>query len=198
MADLSRREFDETYYTRYYFDADTRVAEPAYYDNLARFIGAYSGLLSVGVRSILDLGCGTGTFQKPLLKRFPKARYCGVDVSAYACELYGWERGSVVDYADDPFDLVICHDVLQYLGTGEAKRAMRNLDVLCNGMLYFSVLTTEDWEKNCDQSRTDSNVALRSAEWYRSRLKPFFRNLGGGAYLSRKCDIALYALEHLD
>jgi SAM-dependent methyltransferase len=198
MPELIPREFDATYYARYYFNEDTRVAEPAYYDNLARFIAAYSGLLSVRMRSILDLGCGTGTFKKPLLKRFPKSRYCGVDVSAYACERYGWERGSVVDYVADPFDLVVCHDVLQYLNTNDAKQAMRNLDVLCDGLLYFSVLTTEDWEENCDRSRTDADVTLRPAEWYRSRLKPYFKNLGGGAYLSRKCDIALYALEHLD
>ena len=65
-------------------------------------------------------------------------------------------------------------------------------------MLYFSVLTEEDYLENCDKSRTDSIVNLRAANWYRPKLSRYFRNLGGGAYASREVDVALYALEHLD
>jgi hypothetical protein len=84
------------------------------------------------------------------------------------------------------------------LSKAEASAAIKNLDTLCQGIVYFSVLTEEDWRDNCDKARTDSEVNLRSADWYRPKLKRHFRNLGGGAYLSRGADVALYALEHLD
>jgi len=196
---MSDPYFDKDYYARYYKDRNTRVAEPSYFDSLARFLAGYSELLGFKVRSIVDLGCGIGTLKKPLRKRFPKATYTGVDISAYACEKYGWELSSVSDYSPaQTFDLVICHDVVQYLGDKDAKSAIRNFSDLCVGMLYFSVLTEEDYLENCDKSRTDSMVSLRAADWYRPKLKRYFRNLGGGAYVSREVDVALYALEHLD
>ncbi len=191
--------FDEEYYARYYRDRITRVADPVHFVRLGRFISAYCGLLGIGIRSILDLGCGIGTLRKPLLKRFPKATYTGVDISPYACAKFGWECASVSEYSSlDSFDLVICHDVLQYLSDKDAGAAIRNLNALCRSVLYFSVLTKEDWSDNCNKSLTDSDVNLRSTNWYRRRLRRYFHNLGGGVYVSRKLDIVLYSLEHLD
>lgn len=190
--------FDEAYYERYYIKRATRVAEPAYFVNIARFVDAYCALLEVDVRSVLDLGCGIGSMKKPLEECFPKVPYTGVDISPYVCAKYGWELAGVDDYRGDAADLVVCHDVLQYLPPGAAKAAIRNLAEHCKEVLFFSVLTREDWEGNCDKSRTDSDVYLRDASWYRSKLSRHFRNLGGGLYLSRSSGIAVYALEHLD
>ncbi|MFP6780069.1 MAG: class I SAM-dependent methyltransferase [Gammaproteobacteria bacterium] len=196
---MSEPVFNDTYYTRYYVDPKSRVAEPTYFENLARFIASYARLLDIRIRTIVDLGCGIGTLKKPLLKRFPKATYVGVDVSEYACEKYGWEHSTISDYwSPNEFDLVVCHDVVQYLEDQQAKAAIRNFDTLCGGLLYFSVLTEEDYLENCDKSRTDSAVHLRTAQWYRRRTKPLFRNLGGGVYIGRDSDVAVYALEHLD
>ena len=94
--------------------------------------------------------------------------YTGMETSEYLCERYGWDHGLIQDYrAKKPFDLVVCYDVVQYLDSATAKRALDNLSRLCRGMLYFTALTKKDWEENCDQSRTDAEVYLRTAEWYR-------------------------------
>ena len=87
---------------------------------------------------------------------------------------------------------------MQYLGDKDAKAAIKNFSKLSAGVLYLSVLTEEDYLENCDKSRTDSRVNLRGANWYRPKLRRYFLNLGGGAYVSREVDVALYALEHLD
>ncbi|MFT4560666.1 MAG: 2-polyprenyl-3-methyl-5-hydroxy-6-metoxy-1,4-benzoquinol methylase [Gammaproteobacteria bacterium] len=196
---MNVKKFDEAYYARYYGDRNTRVAEPSYFNNLARYLGAYTRLLGLKVGSIVDLGCGVGTLKLPLLGRFPKATYTGVDISEYACVTYGWERAAVSEYSSpEKFDLVVCHDVVQYLNDKEAKAAIKNFNSLCKDILYFSVLTEEDYVENCDQSRTDSAVNLRTTDWYRPKLQRYFRNLGGGVYLSRDSEIAIYALEHLD
>ena len=194
-----RASFDADYYARYYKNPATRVADRGYYTSVARFLSAYCKLLDIDVATILDVGAGVGRFRKPLLKSFPGAHYHGIEISQYACERYGWEVGCASTFTTRRrFDLILCHDVLQYLDKNTAAAAIENLDRLCRSALYFSVLTAEDWQSSCDQSRTDSAVHLRRATWYRRRLKPHFRNAGGGLYISRRAKFVLYALEHLD
>ena len=135
---------------------------------------------------------------QPLLatKQLPRAAYVGVEVSEYLCERYGWEHSTVQDFrATHPFDLVVCYDILQYLDEGEVTRACTNLARLCRGVLFFSALTAEDWKENCDQRRTDSNVMLRPAEWYRRRLRRQFREIGAGFWLRRSAPLTVWELE---
>lgn len=189
--------FDESYYQRFYKDRRTRVADRKSCELLAGFVFAYLDYLQLPVARVLDLGCGIGLWRRELLKHSPGALYVGVESSPYACLEYGWEPGSVVDFrADDEiFDLVICQGVLQYLDEGEAETALANLARLAKSALYLEVLTTEDWERNCNRERTDGEVHLRSAAWYRKRLRRHFRNCGGGLFLAKGAPAVLYELE---
>jgi SAM-dependent methyltransferase len=188
--------FDAEFYRRYYGDPRTRVASRAEALKLGRFACAYVDYLGFRVRRVLDAGCGLGHMRAAVRERFPRARYVGLEASEYLCRRYDWQRGSVVDYAPErPFDLVFCHDVLQYLDDRSAARAVANLGRLCSGALYFSVLTEEDWRRNADHARTDSGVTLRPAAWYRRRLSRYFRHLGGGVLARRGFDPLLWELE---
>jgi len=186
--------FDQAYFTRFYRDPATRVAAPRDYARMARFVAAYLNLLELPVARILDAGAGVGHFRSALRRLYPAADYQGLDVSAYACRRYGWTEASIASFDRGRFDLVICHDVLQYLNHREAAAALLNLGRLCDGALYFMALTREDWLLNCDQTRTDRAVRLRSANWYLRRLAPSFRNLGGGLFLARRSPTLSYAL----
>jgi trans-aconitate methyltransferase len=74
--------------------------------------------MELPVRRILDAGCGIGLLREPLLRHFPQAQYDGLEFSAYLCARYGWTPGSIADHVPSaPYDLVVCHDVLQYLTT---------------------------------------------------------------------------------
>ena len=190
--------FGQRYFEQFYGNRDTRVSEPADSARLGRFIAAYAGMLELPVRSILDVGAGTGRFRRPLLRAFPGASYLGTDVSEYACAKYGWRHCSILDLKSGSFDFVMCNDVLQYLGRGDAARAIEQLAARCRGLLYFSALTREDWQQNCDQSRTDHNVHLRSTRWYTQRLGRAFRNLGGGLFVRRDAPVVIYSLHALD
>lgn len=190
--------FGADYFHRFYGQRNTRVAEPADSVRLARFIAAYASMLEIPVRRILDVGAGTGRFRRPLLRAFPAARYDGIDVSEYACARHGWRCCSVTQLTRGSFDLVICNDVLQYLPRAEAALAMARLAERCDGLLYFAALTREDWEQNCDRSRTDHDVHVRSTRWYRRRLADGFRNLGGGLFLRRTAPVVVYSLHALD
>jgi hypothetical protein len=193
-AGVSR--FDAAYYARHYQSRRTAVTSRPEMARRARFIGAYLKYGEVPVRSILDAGCGLGWMRRPLLAEFPAARYCGLEVSDYLCRKYGWMQGSLAKHRPRaPYDLVVCYDVLQYVGETEARQAMANLARVTRRALYFSALTQEDWDYRCDQSLTDGNVYLRPAAWYRGRLRRHFDHLGGGLHLRRGMGIDLWELE---
>lgn len=189
------RKFDRAYYDRFYGDARTRVASARGFQRLGRFVASYLQYLEIPVETVLDLGCGVGHWAAVARRIFPKARYTGVEVSAYLCRKHGWKLGSVVSWHGAPADLVVCQGVLQYLPAGEARRAMRNLARLTHGALYLEVLTREDWQSNVDQSVTDGDVYLRSASFYKKELAKSFVACGGGIFVPKSSDIVLYELE---
>ena len=191
--------FDKAYYDRFYRDPRTRVTTKTAMQALGRFIASYLEHLGQPVDSILDLGCGVGAWRDVAARHFKGARYTGVEVSRYLCAEYGWEHGSVVDYASGTsYDLVICHGVLQYLNAREARRAVTNLSRLCGGAMFLEALTAEDWEHNCDRSVTDGDVYLRPVAWYRRELGKYFTNCGGGVFTSPDSPVLPYELEKME
>jgi len=188
--------FDAAFYKRYYVDRRTRVASRADALRLGRFACAYAAYLGFTVSRVLDAGCGLGHFRVPVREFFPRARYVGLETSDYLCRRFGWVQASIAGYAPkEGFDLLFCHDVLQYLDDRSAVRALANLGRLSRGALYFSVLTAEDWRRNADRARTDSGVRLRPAAWYKARLLRHFRPVGGGLLVRRGYDPLLWELE---
>lgn len=190
--------FDSQYYHRYYHDPQSRVTTKNEFSRLGNFVCAYARYIDQPIERVLDLGCGIGLWRSVIKQHYPKAKYTGVEVSEYLCKKYGWTPGSVVDFrAHQEFDLVICQDVLQYLNKTDAERAIDNLATLTRGILYFGCLTKEDWEHNCDQSRTDGDGYLRRGRWYRRRLSVHFTNAGGGVHLLRSAGHVMFDLETL-
>jgi 2-polyprenyl-3-methyl-5-hydroxy-6-metoxy-1,4-benzoquinol methylase len=188
--------FDRAYYERFYLDPRTTVTPEREAKARARLVAASAKYLELPVRRILDAGCGIGSLRKPLLAQFPRAGYVGFEVSEYLCRRYGWKHARVEDFRGrGRFDLVVCYDVLQYLGERPARRAVRNLERLCRGLLYFGALTREDWEENCVQSQTDGSVILRPDAWYRRELDKGFIRLGMGLWLRHGAKVRLWSLE---
>lgn len=199
MRRTAQDRFDASFYRRYYLDPRTRVVTRGEMARRADLVAAFVRHGEFPVRSILDLGCGLGLMRAPLLRRFPRARYTGVEASPYLCGRLGWIEGSAATYrARRPFDLVVCYDVLQYLAAREAAAALRNLAELCAGVLHFGVLTREDWELYCDQETTDRDVHIRPAAWYRRRLAPAFINAGSGMFVRRGAPIHLWELDQVE
>jgi SAM-dependent methyltransferase len=195
---LIRTRFDKKYYERFYGGARERAEYRRDEQRLGAFVAAYLGYLGQPVRNVVDIGCGLGQWRKILSRHFPKASYTGVERSEYLCEKYGWIEGSAIDFeSTESFDLVICKDTLQYLSPKQFRTAAMNLAQLCRGVLYASILTSEDWNANCDRRRTDSRVYLRTGNWYRRILGQHFTNLGGGLFLSSQSPAIAWELESL-
>ena len=173
--------FDARYYQKWYSEDEEDRADIA--EHAVRFVLSYVDHMDSSINTVLDLGCGVGLWKDALAKHARKARYTGVEYSAYLCEKHGWKRGSAVDYAPGrTFDLVVCQGVLQYLDDADCERAIANLARLSRRFLYLEVLTSGDAEHVCDPEGTDFEVHVRDARWYAKRLKDHFVNLGGGLY----------------
>lgn len=188
--------FDADFFRRFYIDPRTRVTSAEEMKQRSQAIAALVRHLGIRVKRICDAGCGLGLMRKPLLREFPSATYLGVDTSEHLCERYGWKHGSLADFtARGQFDLIVCYDVLQYMADREAARAIGNLARLSRGALYFHAPTTEDWRRNADRARSDANVRLRPAAWYRVRLARYFRHAGFGVHVRRGIPFVQWELE---
>jgi SAM-dependent methyltransferase len=187
--------FDQEYYRRFYFDGRTAVISKVEMRARARLIASYADHVGLPVRRILDAGCGIGLLRAPLVRAFPRATWVGLEYSEYLCERYGWTRGSLAEFAADPFDLVVCYDVMQYLDDRTAARSLANLGRLTRGVLYLSALTARDWRENCDRTRTDRDVNLRDAAWYGARLRRHFRPAGLGFWIRRGAPLTTWEME---
>ncbi len=181
-----RPKFGAAYFRKFYLDPATRVVTRSEMSNRATLIAALLKQLQIPIRSILDAGCGIGLLRQPFARALPRARYTGLELSEYLCRRYGWRHGSVATFtARKPFDLLLCYDVLQYLDDTQAAFAIVNMARLTRAALYVSALTHEDWRDNCDRSRTDRAVHLRSGAWYRRRLGKAFHYVGCGVWLRK-------------
>ena len=187
--------FDRDYYRRFYLDPRTAVISRAEMRERAGLIAAYTRHIGLPVRSILDAGCGIGLLRAPLQRAFPRAAWTGLEYSQYLCKRYGWTQGSLATFRAEPFDLVVCYDVLQYLDDRTAARAIASLGRLTRGLLYISALTVRDWRENCDRTRTDPDVHLREASWYGQRLRRWFRPSGVGFWIRRGAPLTAWEME---
>ena len=194
---MSDDRFNRDFYRRFYYDGATAVTSRAEMQARGRLIGAYMALNGCRMKSVLDVGCGIGLMRSTLLRANPRASYVGLEVSEYLCKRHGWVRGSICDYAPRrTFDLIVCHDVFQYLDTRDATRGLANLGRLARGVLYFTALTACDWRENCDRRYTDADVHLREADWYRQRLLKKFRPAGAGFWIRRGARLVTWELEN--
>lgn len=140
------------------------------------------------IQSVLDVGCGEGAWLAPLRRLRPKVRYLGVDSSEYAIARHGSRRNlHWLPFGDlaaltlpEPVDLLVCSDVMHYLGDEELKRGLREFPRLCDGVAFLELFAEGD-----DIIGDTEGLHWRPAGWYRSLFaRHGFRWGGPHCYLS--------------
>lgn len=158
--------FDAEYYSRYY--DHSKVHDQERLNSLVAGILGFAGWWQFPVRSVLDVGAGTGGIGRALRSNHPEVRYLGTDVSRHACKEYGHRYVDIAKWQSKrAYDLTICLSVLQYLDDEQCLTAVNNLAVATRSLLYLEVTTAWDRRHAVDPTATDMNVYWRTGAWYR-------------------------------
>lgn len=194
-----KKEYDRTYYDRWYRDPATRIADAA---NLRRrvthVVATAEILLGRTVRSALDIGCGEARWRAPLRALRPKIRYLGLETSPYALDRFGAARnvragafGSLEQLGKSRFDLIVCADVLHYLPAREIDAGLAALPRLLAGVAFLDVTVRED--------RPEGDLEgwiSRPASWYLDRFeRAGLRNCGGMCWVGADLEDRFGAIE---
>jgi len=149
------KQYDREYFDRWYRDPRVRVATN---ESVARkvhlVISVAEALLLRPVRSVLDVGCGEGTWRAPLKKMRPAIRYVGVDSSEYVIARFGKRRGirrgtfgalgAIEKSLRGRFDVIVCCDMLQYVSSAELRAGLASVGALLGGVAYLEAYTSGD------------------------------------------------------
>ncbi len=190
-------------YDRRYFDTWYRRRNLGGKAALARKVALTVALaeyhLGRPIRTVLDVGCGEGAWRMPLLALRPKLHYMGVDSSEYAIGRHGARRNlHWLPFGDlaalppgKPVDLLVCSDVMHYLGDDELKRGLAEFARLCAGVAFLEVFAEGD-----DIIGDLHGMHRRPAAWYRRAFaQAGFTAAGAHLYLSAEVAAAATALE---
>jgi SAM-dependent methyltransferase len=147
------KTYDREYYRRWYADPDTRIASR---DGVARkvrlAVAAAEFMLARPIESVLDVGCGEGSWRAPLRKLRPDAAYLGIESSDYVIRRYGKSRNVIRGEfgrlqslsLPDGFDLIVCADVVQYIPDDQLRHGLREIRRLARGVAYIETFAAED------------------------------------------------------
>jgi len=190
------KRYDADYYARWYHaDPRERALRRALVTRKATLaLAAAEHLLERSARSVLDVGCGEAPWRAALLAVRPRLRYVGVDPSAWAAARWGRRRGvrhgGLADLdrlrLGGPFDLVVCSDVVHYVGDADLRRGLASMAGLARGVLWIEAFTSEDeFEGDVEGFRPRSARAYRAA-FRRAGLVPLGLFLHASPALSHR------------
>jgi SAM-dependent methyltransferase len=186
------KQYDAAYFDRWYRDPALKARAIGGAARLARKVALAVATaeyhLERPIRTVLDIGCGEGTWRAPLLKLRPKLHYLGFDSSEYAIARFGSRRNLHFARFGDfehlrpcaPVDLLVCSDVLHYLDTRELDRGLPGVAGLCGGVAFLETFTRED---GVDGDTV--GFRKRPARFYRQRFESLgLAALGSHLWLS--------------
>ena len=171
---MAAKSYDRDYFDRWYRGKGRVRTASALARKAALSLAVADHLLGRPARTVLDVGCGEGAWRAPLRRLRPGIAYLGVDASEYAVARYGRSRRILLSPfgrlgelgLPGPYDLVVCSDVLHYLGGAELARGLPALASLVGGAVFVDLFTVED--------SIEGDLAgwhPRKARWYADRIR---------------------------
>lgn len=168
------KAYDRAYFDRWYRTRRGVGGRDAVARSARLAVAAAEYVLERRIRTVLDVGCGEGSWRAALRRLRPAVRYSGIDPSDYVVRRYGRRRG--IRYGTfaglaagggrDAYDLIVCADVLHYLAAGDVRTGLPGLVRRLRGVAYLQLFTRDDdFEGDVDGFRP------RSAGWYRRAFR---------------------------
>lgn len=198
------KTYDQSYFDRWYRQPGASKSSGARLQrSVALAVAQAEAFLERPIRSVLDVGCGEGTWRAPLLKMRPKVHYLGLDGSAYAVRRFGRSRNlRQAQFADlaclrpcPPVDLLVCADVLHYVPDAELKAGLPGLAELCGGVAYLECFTSEDVAGDDIEGDFEGFIGRPKSEYRRLLRRAGFAFIGAHCWLSPALADDVTALE---
>ncbi len=134
--------------TEYDAGWDTKWDDMKKYGPMARHIRSNIKRLirPLEFRTVLDVGCGQGSFLAELQSEYPHIKTYGTDISPSAITLAKAKVSNgqftvldaATDYLEDKFDLVVCSEVLEHIPDDVA--ALKNIAQMTGKYLVISTV----------------------------------------------------------
>jgi len=130
------KKYDGEYYRRWYRDPCTRIGNAeSTLRKAALALSAAEFFLGRRIETVLDVGCGDGLWLAAIETLRPRVRCVGVDPSEYVVRRLGRRHdirlGTMGELAAlkfrKPFDLIVCADVIQYVGNEDLRRGLSEM-----------------------------------------------------------------------
>ena len=150
---MPRKTYDRAYFDRWYRSTEHRVgSRAALARKVSMVVATAEYYLGRPIKSALDVGCGEAPWRSALLKLRPGLDYRGLDSSDYVVSRYGRSRNVGLARFGDlehlrferSVDLLVCSDVLHYVGDAELRQGLAGFAELCHGLAFIEVFTSED------------------------------------------------------
>jgi hypothetical protein len=136
-------------------------------------------LRALGVRTLLDAGCGSGKFMRRILERH------GADFSIRGFDIAGncldpwfagceagllttgclWDEGAL----PAPNDAVICTDVMEHIPTDRVPAVLRNLRAAATRCVFFGIALFPD-AFGPKVLGTPLHLTVKPVEWWREQI----------------------------
>lgn len=197
---MKEKSYDRAYFDRWYRDPRHRVrAGGETRRKVAMVVALAEYYLGRPVSNVLDLGCGEGVLRAPLRKLRPAIDYLGLDSSEYVVNRFGRSRNlRLVRFADlaelrfeRRFDLIICSDVVHYLGAAELRRGLSGFPELLEGLAFIELFTSRD-----PVDGDTRGFLSRSPAWYRKCFaEAGLMSVGSHAYVGPNLQRSVSELE---
>lgn len=145
--------YDRDYFDRWYRSPEHRVGSSAALTRkVALAVATAEYYLGRPLKTVLDIGCGEAPWRSALLRLRPKVTYRGLDSSEYVVSRYGRSRNiGLAGFGDlehlrfdASVDLLVCSDLLHYVGDAELRRGLAGFPELCHGLAFIEAFSSDD------------------------------------------------------
>lgn len=143
------------------------------------------GLIPQDVRTLVDLGCGNGTFLKHLGKARPEIKRTGLDRSRAALEAAAKVSGCPVTqgnadatpYESESFDCVTAMEILEHLSETSYRNTINELERIAKNHILISTPYNEVLiQIECPECRCRFNPNYHLRRFNETNLRTLFQN----------------------
>lgn len=134
---------------------------------------------ALGVRSILDAGCGSGKFMRRILEQHgDEFTIRGFDIAGNCLDPWFagreaglltngclWEEGAL----PSPNDAVVCTDVMEHIATDKVPAVLRNLGLAATRAVFFGIALFPD-AFGPKVIGAPLHLTVKPVEWWREQI----------------------------